>query len=247
MGVSLPLRHDGRMGTASTRFMELCLDTSTGGPALGRFWAAATGCTFESGESPDDAGNVVGAEEGMGIAICPVPEPKTGKNRVHLDLHTGSVEDLLALRATVHPMQPDHDRWTVLADPEGNELCGFPRTPDRLAEYRVYEMVVDCADYAAIGRWWADVFGVELHEEEGKDWVWLEDVPGLPMDAWVFGHVPEPKTVKNRLHWDVYGDVAELEARGATRLWEVPGRTRPIAWTVLADPEGNEFCVFARE
>jgi hypothetical protein len=46
--------------------------------------------------------------------------------------------------------------------------------------------------------------------------------------------------VKNRMHWDVYGDVAELEARGATRLSEMPH------WTVLADPEGNEFCVFTR-
>jgi hypothetical protein len=60
----------------------------------------------------------------------------------------------------------------------------------------------------------------------------------MPFDAWVFGPVPEPKTVKNRMHWDVYGDVADFEARGATRLWDMP------RWTVLADPEGNEFCVF---
>jgi hypothetical protein len=43
----------------------------------------------------------------------------------------------------------------------------------------------------------------------------------------------------------VYGDPQDFLAVGATKLWEVPGRTRPIAWTVLADPEGNEFCVFA--
>jgi hypothetical protein len=50
--------------------------------------------------------------------------------------------------------------------------------------------------------------------------------------------VPEPKTVKNRIHWDVYGTVADFEAAGATVLWEMP------RWTVMADPEGNEFCVF---
>jgi len=50
--------------------------------------------------------------------------------------------------------------------------------------------------------------------------------------------------VKNRMHWDLYGDVDDFLAAGARKLWEVPGRTRPIAWTVLADPEGNEFCVF---
>jgi hypothetical protein len=44
--------------------------------------------------------------------------------------------------------------------------------------------------------------------------------------------------VKNRLHWDVGGDVADFESRGATVLDEQP------RWTVMADPEGNEFCIF---
>ena len=61
----------------------------------------------------------------------------------------------------------------------------------------------------------------------------------MPFESMVFAPVPEPKTVKNRLHWDVYGDVDDLVARGATPLWEMP------RWRVLADPEGNEFCVFA--
>ena len=53
--------------------------------------------------------------------------------------------------------------------------------------------------------------------------------------------VPEPKTVKNRLHWDVRGDVDELIAAGARLL---RARDEEISWDVLADPEGNEFCVF---
>jgi hypothetical protein len=44
--------------------------------------------------------------------------------------------------------------------------------------------------------------------------------------------------VKNRIHWDVRGDVAELEAAGARVLWEMK------RWVTMADPEGNEFCVF---
>jgi hypothetical protein len=47
-----------------------------------------------------------------------------------------------------------------------------------------------------------------------------------------------PKTVKNRIHWDVYGDMDAFVAAGATMLADLP------AWTVLADPEGNESCVF---
>ena len=50
--------------------------------------------------------------------------------------------------------------------------------------------------------------------------------------------MPEPKSAKNRVHLDVVGDVAEIVARGATVLAEQP------RWTVMADVEGNEFCVF---
>ena len=55
--------------------------------------------------------------------INAVPEPKTVKNRMHLDVHARSVDELLALGATVLDEQP---RWTVMADLEGNEFCVFP-------------------------------------------------------------------------------------------------------------------------
>ena len=70
----------------------------------------------------------------------------------------------------------------------------------------------------------------------------------MPFEGFDFAPVPEPKTVKNRVHWDVTlnegVEVADLEAAGATVL------RRPddeIRWTVMADPEGNEFCVFASD
>jgi hypothetical protein len=220
------------------RFKELCLDTTGSGEEVGRFWAGATGCEYQRSDHPDDPGDVVGAEEGMGIAICRVPEAKTVKNRVHVDVSTTAVDTLTALGATVQRRPDDEISWTVLTDPEGNEFCAFTRDPERVEAYRAVEIVVDAVDAVAIGGWWAEVFGLELKKSEGKPWRWLEDVPGLPMAAWVFDAVPEPKTVKNRMHWDLYGDVADFEARGATRLWEMP------RWTVLADPEGNEFCVF---
>jgi hypothetical protein len=243
MAASLHVGHDGRMETRA-RFKELCLDTATESREVAKFWAAATGCDYTVSDNPDDPGDVVGPEEGMGIAICPGPAERTVTNRVHLDLHTDSVETLVALGATVQPVQHDEDRWTVMSDPEGNDLCAFVRDPARVLASKVYELGVDPADHGRIGQWWADVFGVELRHEEGKDWTWLEDVPGMPFEAWVFGNVPEPKTVKNRMHWDVYGDVDDCLARGASHLWTIPGKTRPVAWTTLADPEGNEFCVF---
>jgi glyoxalase superfamily protein len=55
----------------------------------------------------------------------PVPEPKTVKNRIHLDVTTGSVDDLVAAGATVLRAKDDEIGWAVLADPDGNEFCAF--------------------------------------------------------------------------------------------------------------------------
>lgn len=231
------------MGTnrAIATFKELCLDTHPAPgqdvTALGRFWAAATGCAFEGGD-------VVGPEEGQGIAICPVPESRTVKQRVHLDVSVRDLSEVLDLGATVLRPQDAEIGWTVMADPEGGEFCAFVQPPERIADYRVFEIVVDSVDAEASARWWADAFGVTAETKDGVDWWWFTGAPGFPTTAvapffaMVFGPVPEPKTVKNRMHWDVYGDVEDFLARGATLLQELP------RWTVLADPEGNEFCVF---
>ena len=68
--------------------------------------------------------------------------------------------------------------------------------------------------------------------------MYVADIPGAPFESLDVATVPEPKSAKNRVHLDVVGDVAEIVARGATVLAEQP------RWTVMADVEGNEFCVF---
>lgn len=229
----------------SVTFKELCLDTADADSEVGSFWAAITGCDYVTGNGP---GDVVGAQEGMGIAICPVPEDKSAKNRVHLDVSVGSLADVTSLGGTIGER---HEHWTVCADPEGNEFCAFVRE-DALPGYRTFEFVVDSVDPEAIARWWADRLGVEAknvdRQGNATPYWWIAGAPGFPTAgpffAMVFAPVPEPKTVKNRMHWDLYGDPNDFIAAGARQLWEVPGRTRPIAWTVFADPEGNEFCVF---
>jgi catechol 2,3-dioxygenase-like lactoylglutathione lyase family enzyme len=138
-----------------------------------------------------------------------------------------------------------------MADPEGGEFCAFPEPREEMPSYTVHGLVVDCADPEATARWWGEVLGGRLDGDAEKGWWWLTEVPGLPITSMDFVPVPEPKTVKNRIHWDVYGTVAALEVRGASLLRardDADPATRPehrISWDVMADPEGNEFCVFA--
>ncbi|MEE1941338.1 VOC family protein [Streptomyces sp. TRM 70361] len=106
------------------------------------------------------------------------------------------------------------------------------------------QVAVDSADPAALGRWWAEALGwvvVNDSPEEYEIRPAPDRLPGL-----LFGPVPEGKTVKNRLHLDFRPDdrdaeVARLLALGARRA-DV-GQSGTESWVVLADPEGNEFCV----
>jgi len=200
------------------------------------FWGRVVGLT-----SPADNPQVlVGDRPEKTIWINKVLEPRTVKQRVHLDLHTSSIEELERLGAKVRSPITDEQQWAVMEDPEGGEFCGFVR--DKVPAYRLMELVVDAADPEAQARWWAGVVGGQVTNNSGKPYYWLENVPGLPFPYWVFVPVPEPKTVKNRIHWDVTADDLQrvLDA-GATLLRR---KDDEIGWHVCADPEGNEFCVF---
>jgi predicted enzyme related to lactoylglutathione lyase len=125
---------------------------------------------------------------------------------------------------------------------------------------RWYTVVVDCHDVAAQVRWWAEVLGWTIAFENGSEAVIvppyaLDENVDIPVErrgpGIVFVPVPETKTLKNRLHIDLApraaddqaAEVARLEAMGATRV-DV-GQGDDVGWIVLADPEGNEFCVLS--
>jgi hypothetical protein len=230
---------DATRDRPDARWYMLCMDTAERGPRLGRFWAAVIGGEHRASDD-DPAGDVVVDDPvGGGIAMCPVPEPKTVKNRVHLDVYAAAIGDLEALGASVVLSAEESGfGWTVMQDPEGGEFCAFLRPPDELPPYRLHGVGVDCADPERIARWWGDRFGITPVSQEAGSWWTLEGVTNDPVLTFDFAAVPEPKTVKNRVHWDVYGDVADFERAGATVLWTMP------RWTTMADPEGNEFCVF---
>jgi hypothetical protein len=217
---------------AIARFKDLCLDAND--PArLGAFWAAALGRSWQAKEDGD--GLLTGPTRQHTIWVNRVPEPKTVKHRVHFDIYARDLADLEALGATVVEPGP---RWTLMADPEGGEFDVFLRS--EVPAERLRGLEVDSADPQAHARWWAEVYGVAVTANDG--YFTLEGIPGMPIRTMDFAQVPEPKTVKNRIHWDVaVPAVAPLVEAGAVVLREPGG---DISWYVLADPEGNEFCAF---
>jgi hypothetical protein len=113
---------------------------------------------------------------------------------------------------------------------------------------RLWTVLIDAHDPRKLGTWWAEVLGWKVfHDTDDEFVITTEDMrfPGL-----VFLAVPEDKMVKNRIHLDFVPDdqaaeVARLESLGATRI-DIGQGEQP--WVVMADPEGNEFCVLtARE
>ena len=220
------------------RFKDLCID-AVEPLVLGPFWAAVLGRSWKPTDSGD--GRIVGPTPGHTIWVNRVPEDKTVKLRVHFDVYAGSLDELRRLGSERARGWPDFPRWTVMADPEGGEYCAFLR--DEVPEERLHGLVVDSADPAAQARWWAALLGgVVTDNPDGYSTV--AEVPGMPVRSMDFVPVGEPKLVKNRIHVDVVADgVLPIVDAGAK---SVMTRGDDRRWDVLADPEGNEFCVFAR-
>ena len=113
---------------------------------------------------------------------------------------------------------------------------------------RVGSIVIDTQDPDELVPFWREILGLE-EQARYPGFVWLSAISdGGP--ALAFQRVPEEKAGKNRLHLDLgHPDpeafVSKVEALGGSRLadHEIDG----FHWTVLADPEGNEFCVAKSE
>ncbi|GAB2613017.1 VOC family protein [Pseudactinotalea suaedae] len=217
-------------------WQDLCID-ALDVDGQSRFWAAVAGLELAG---PTEHRRLEGPTSRHTMWVNAVDRPHRVKNRLHLDVYCGAVDDLVALGARVlAPASETGLGWTVMADPEDNEFCAFLRSSAELPAYRVHGIGIDCVDPAAQARWWGEVFGVAPTTQPEDDWWTLTGVAVDQQMTLDFNAVPEPRTEPNRLHWDVQGRVDGLLVRGATHLWD-GGR-----WTVLADPEGNEFCVFA--
>ncbi|GAA0587030.1 VOC family protein [Kribbella sandramycini] len=187
----------------ATRLVQLNMKARDDG-VLGGFWAAALGWAVSS-EGPgvtnlEPAGSVYPDPAAVVLDLVRSPDPKTVKNRVHVDLAARSaehqaevVERLQGLGATMADVGQGEVSWVVMADPEGNEFCVLDSLYDETGP--IATVVVDCAD---------------------------------------------PRVMASYPGGDVDAETARLQALGATAL-DVDG----ISWRVLADPEGNEFCLLS--
>jgi hypothetical protein len=119
------------------------------------------------------------------------------------------------------------------------------------------ELAIDCADPSGLARFWCSVLGYEVQDEDdGVVTIGSPTVPegrnrpGPVPPVLTFARVPEGKTVKNRLHLDVNPTDREQDEE-VRRLLDLGarhadvGQGPDVSWVVMADPEGNEFCVLA--
>ena len=225
--------------------------------ALGRFWAAALGWGVDS-EAPgvtnlEPVGFAYPDPSAVCIDIIAVPEPKTVKNRVHVDLATTSpahraelVARLKSLGATPADIGQGDVSWTVLADPEGNEFCVLEPRPLYRGTGPIAAVVVDCADPRAMARFWDAAIDWTLHEVTDDHARMRSAAAAGPYLEFI--RTPDEKTVKNRTHLDLRpypgddqaAEVSRLRALGATDIDLGQG---DAPWICLTDPENNEFDV----
>ena len=241
-----------------TRLIGLVVDTSAP-RSLADWWADAldwpvTHLADESTVAPPDGA------PGLELTFVPVDDPRVEPNRVHLDLASATRADQ---EATVTRLTSSGARaadvgqgdvpWVVLADPDGNEFCVLEPRPEYAEAGPVAAVVVEAEDPASLARFWLEAAGWKLCAQ-GDVTASLCRPDGLGPRL-EFVRAGRDRLAKNRVHLDVApyagddqaAEVARLHALDArpVDVGQAPLGADGVTWVVLADPEGNEFCVLS--
>jgi predicted enzyme related to lactoylglutathione lyase/catechol 2,3-dioxygenase-like lactoylglutathione lyase family enzyme len=236
----------------TVRLVALCLDANDP-ERLAHFWAAALRWDIDD-ESED--GIVLVPTDGTNVQIYfkPVVDHKAGQNRIHLDLTTASLDDQIETVESLIDLgahhvdigqDPDEDH-VVLADPEGNEFCVLGPNNTFLADCGRLG-AINCDGTRQAGYFWSEALGLPLVWDQNEETAIRVPGPTGPMITWS-GPPLIPKVTKNRLHLDIApppdgdqrAEVDRLIALGAATVDIAQG---DVDWVVMADPDGNEFCV----
>jgi predicted enzyme related to lactoylglutathione lyase len=229
----------------------LCLDAHD--PLrLARFWSGVLGWQLAE-DSTEGIALLPNDDTGFLLRFLPTQRPKTAQNRLHLDLTSTSLQDQqetvarsLALGARHLDIgQLPEEPHVVLADPEGNEFCVIEPGNSFLADCGFIGALA-CDGSREVGYFWSQALGWPLVWDQDEETA-IRSPHGGPKISW--GGPPlDPKIGKNRLHLDLappasgdqQAEVERLCQLGATPLDLGQGE---IDWVVLADPDGNEFCL----
>ncbi len=235
----------------TSRIIALCFDAHDP-PALARFWAEMLGreLVVDADEGPTLPPNV---DTEFRIYFERTDAMKAGPNQMHFDLTSDSPEAQQQTVARALELGGRHidvgqrpeEGHVVLADPEGNEFCVIEAGNNFLADTGVIGAFSSDGSQA-VGYFWSEALGWPLVWDQDEETA-IQSSGGGSKISW--GGPPEaPKQGKNRLHFDIApptdvdqeAEVERLTSLGAKRIDIGQG---DVSWVVMADPEGNEFCV----
>jgi predicted enzyme related to lactoylglutathione lyase len=221
---------------------------------LAQFWAGVLG--WEVADQPLDGIELLPNDDtGFRLRFRSTEEPKTGRNQVHFDLTSESLEAQQATVARALALGGQHldvgqlpeELHVVLQDPEGNEFCVIEPGNNFLADCGLIG-ALSSDGLQDVGYFWSAALGWPLVWDQDEETA-IRSPHGGPKVSWG-GPPVAPKTGKNRLHFDLVpagggdqqSEVDRLVSLGAKRIDIGQGE---VGWVVMADPGGNEFCLLA--
>lgn len=226
---------------------------------LARFWGGLLGRDVREDE---DGIWVVSPESRSGtkqfaLDFQPSDEPRRGPNQVHFHVTSTSRDDMEARIAAALELGGQHidvgqtpdEGHVVLADPEGNEFCVIEPGNTYLADTDLLGELA-CDGSRACGEFWSEALGWPLVWDEGDETA-IQSPAGGAKVAWG-GPPVAPKLGKNRINLDIAPPVGADQQLEVERLIGLGARRHDIGqdgsdsgidWVVMADPDGNEFCL----